>query len=37
MGTPIDNNGWLAVGGCFGILTVFFAAATALFRRQTTR
>lgn len=37
MGTPIGNNGWLAVGWCLGILTVFFLAATALFRRQTTR
>jgi len=37
LGTPIGNNGWLALGWCLGILAVFFLAATALFRRQTTR
>lgn len=37
MGTPIGNNGWLALAWCLGILVVFFLAATALFRRQTTR
>lgn len=37
MGTPIGNNGWIAVAWCLGILMVFFLAATTLFRRQTTR
>lgn len=37
LGTPIGNNGWLALAWCQGILVVFFLGATALFRRQTTR
>lgn len=37
LGAPIGNSGGLAVAWCLGILTVFFVAASVLFKRQTTR
>jgi ABC-2 type transport system permease protein len=35
MGTPIGNNGWLAVAWLGGILLVSYTAAAILFRRRT--
>ena len=35
LGTPIGNNGWLAVAWCTGILVVSVALCAVLFRRRT--
>ncbi len=37
LGTPIGDNGWLAVAWCAGILLVAIPTAAALFRNRTSR
>jgi hypothetical protein len=37
LGTPMSNNGWIALAWCCGLLLFSFLLATSLYRRRTRR
>ncbi|MEV0804569.1 ABC transporter permease [Kribbella sp. NPDC050281] len=37
IGAPLENNGWIALAWCCGLLLFSFTLATSLYRRRTSR